>query len=134
LDGGMFAWAKAGLPTAHVCQFSPKELNDLMGREAAITVVDVRAPGEFAAGHIEGAVNIPAPDLRTRHHDLKRGGPVVAICSTGHRSSLAASILGQKGFDVVHNAVGGMTAYAAAGLAPACPMCMGPHGPRFLGK
>jgi len=134
LDGGVFAWAKAGLATGHVGQLGPKELNDLMCKETGIMVLDVRASAEFAAGHIEGAVNIPAPELRTRHRELKRGGPIVAVCSTGHRSSLAASILQQKGFDVVHNAAGGMTAYAAAGLAPACPMCVGPHGPRFLGK
>jgi hydroxyacylglutathione hydrolase len=33
----------------------------------------------------------------------------------------------------VFNVAGGMTGYAAAGLGQACPMCVAPHGPRFIG-
>lgn len=56
------------------------------------------------------------------------------ICSTGHRSSLAASILKRKGFTRVWNVAGGMTGFNAAGFAPECPLCFVPHGPRFQGK
>jgi rhodanese-related sulfurtransferase len=41
----------------------------------------------------------------------------VVICSTGSRSSLAASILAQKGFTNVKNAAGGLTGYLAAGFS-----------------
>jgi hydroxyacylglutathione hydrolase len=37
------------------------------------------------------------------------------ICSTGHRSSLGASILKMNGFQYVYNVAGGMTGYEAAG-------------------
>ena len=106
----------------------------MAGGEEKLQLVDVRAPREFEQAHIEGASNMPVPELRTRHNELSPSIPVVAICSTGHRSSLAASILQQHGFERVMNAAGGMTGYAAAGLAPACPMCVAPHGTRFLGK
>ncbi|HUT92444.1 MAG TPA: MBL fold metallo-hydrolase [Thermoguttaceae bacterium] len=134
LDGGMFAWAKAGLPTAHVGQISPQELHAMATGEEKFQLIDVRAPREFEQAHVQGAINVPAPELRTRHNELAPSIPVVALCSTGHRSSLAASILRQHGFERVMNAAGGMTGYAAAGLGPACPMCVGPHGTRFLGK
>ena len=47
---------------------------------------------------------------------------------------MAASILQQHGFDDVRNLAGGMTGYAASGFAPACAMCVNPHGPAFLGR
>jgi len=134
LDGGMFAWAKAGLPTAHVNQLSAHELNELTHDKGRLQIVDVRAPTEFETAHIEGAINIPAPGLRSRYRELAADLPLVTICSTGHRSSLAASILKMNGFKDISNAAGGMTAYAEAGFAPSCPVCVGPHGPRFLGK
>jgi rhodanese-related sulfurtransferase len=51
------------------------------------------------------------------------------ICNTGHRSSLGASILKQKGFKEVYNLAGGMTGYNAAGYGAECPMCVAPHVP-----
>ena len=134
LDGGMFAWSKAGLATAHVGQLSPQELRDMATGKEKLQLVDVRTPREFEQFHVDGAINIPAPDVRARHQELDPSLPVVAVCGTGHRSSMAASILEQHGFERVMNAAGGMTGYAAAGLGRECPMCVGPHGPRFLGK
>jgi hydroxyacylglutathione hydrolase len=96
--------------------------------------VDVRAPNEYQGFHIEGAVNIPAPDLRKRYSELDSTIPTVLICSTGIRSSLSASILKQHGFRDVFNSAGGMTAYGAVGYGPECPVCVIPHGPHFLGK
>ena len=134
LAGGMFNWAKNGLPTAHVGLLSSFEIQKHMTEGPELLLVDVRAPGEFDANHIEGAINIPAPDLRTRAEELDPNKPVALICSTGHRSSLAASILKMKGFATVYNVAGGMTGFAAAGFAPQCPMCVIPHGPTFMGR
>ena len=134
LDGGMFEWAKAGLHTSHVGQLSVEEVHRMSSGDRNMTIVDVRAPSEYQGFHIEGAVNIPAPDLRKRHSELDPTMPTVLLCSTGHRSSLSASILKQHGFTDVFNGAGGMTAYAAAGYGPECPMCVVPHGPHFLGK
>ena len=105
------------------------EFHEMVTGGAGLTVVDVRAPGEYDGFHIDGAMNIPVPDLRTRHAELDPNRPVVVVCASGHRSSLASSILRRQGFDDVRNAAGGMTAYAAAGYGPECPTCAGPHGP-----
>jgi rhodanese-related sulfurtransferase len=93
-------------------------------------LVDVRAAGEYESNHIKGAVNIPAPELRQRYKELNKNKPVILVCSTGHRSSLGASLLKQQGFNEVYNVAGGMTGYGAAGFAPECPMCMAPHVPQ----
>jgi glyoxylase-like metal-dependent hydrolase (beta-lactamase superfamily II)/rhodanese-related sulfurtransferase len=133
LDDGMYAWAKSALPTGHVGQLSVEELHKMSASEQMV-LVDVRALSEYEQLHIEGTINIPVADLRTCYEELSPDAPTVLICSTGHRSSLGASILKQHGFKDVFNAAGGMTGYSAGGYAPECPMCVIPHGPRFLGR
>ena len=70
------------------------------------------------------------PDLRTRFKELDAGMPIIVLCNTGHRSSMATSLLRQRGIKHVLNVVGGMTAWAAAGLSDTCTACMQLHGPR----
>lgn len=134
LEGGLHAWARSGLAAAHVPQISPPELHERITRGEKMTLLDVRASGEYKANHIHGAVNVPAPDLRRRHGEFDRRAPLVVICSTGHRSSLAASLLLRQGFENVVNAAGGMTGYGAAGFAPRCGVCSIPHASHYLGQ
>jgi len=134
LEGKMHSWANEGLPTNHVGQLSAEELHSWITKGESIMLVDVRARSEFEINHIKGATNIPAPELRTRHEELEKKKQVILICRTGHRSSLAASLLKQQGFKDVSTVAGGMQGYSAAGYVPECPMCSIPHGPRFLGE
>lgn len=134
LKGGMFEWAKAGLETAHVSQVSTPELRELATGGDELVLLDVRSPREFEELALEGAINIAAPDVRSGHTELDPEARTVVICGTGHRSSMAASILKQKGFRCVQNAAGGMMGYTAAYLDRACPMCVTPHASGFLGK
>jgi len=108
LEGGMFEWSKDGLPSRNVLQVSAPELEGLQKNDN-VKILDVRAVSEFEEQHIEGAVNIPAPDLRERHKELDKKENYYVICSTGHRSTLAISILLQKGFENLVNVAGGMT-------------------------
>jgi hydroxyacylglutathione hydrolase len=112
LEGGMFEWTKYGLPTQHICQISSPALEYIRNSEAT-HILDVRALSEFEEQHIEGAINIPAPDLRERYRELDKERKYYVICSTGHRSTLAISILLQKGFYHLVNVAGGMTGMAA---------------------
>jgi hydroxyacylglutathione hydrolase len=127
LDGGMFEWAKAGLSTSHICQLSAEQLHKRITTGQAVTLLDVRTKGEFQAGHIEGAINIPFPDLRKRYGELDPKASTVVICNTGHRSSLGASLLKQHSFEDISNVAGGMTGYGATGLEADCPLCTAPH-------
>ncbi|MBL0211611.1 MAG: rhodanese-like domain-containing protein [Holophagaceae bacterium] len=67
-------------------------------------VVDVRTPGEFRGGHIEGSKNIPLDDLQARSGELDRARAVVLCCASGSRSAMAVALLKRLGFTDVHNA------------------------------
>ena len=70
----MYEWAKAGLPADHIPQLSAEELYKRMTGGSKIGLVDVRAKREYMTGHIEGSINIPAPDLRKRYQVLDTKG------------------------------------------------------------
>jgi phage shock protein E len=71
------------------------------------TFIDVRSEGEFIAGHIEGAINIPLPELRFRVDEIeKMQKPIVVYCLSGGRSTAAMSLLMQAGIDEVYNGGG----------------------------
>jgi len=109
LKGGMTAWVEAGHEQAHVPQISVGELAALKGAEPFI--LDVRADGEWNAGHIEGATHIMGGDLPTRAGELPRDRKIYAVCGGGYRSSVATSVLKRAGFRDVVNVDGGMTAW-----------------------
>jgi len=99
LGGGMQGWINNGYQTGTISLISAEYLYNLVNKDKkSFTLVDVRAPLEYETAHIEGSVNIPAPELRFRSDEIKKEKPVYLICSTGNRSSLAASILKQNGF------------------------------------
>ncbi|MFP5415395.1 MAG: FAD-dependent oxidoreductase [Actinomycetes bacterium] len=75
------------------------------------TVVDVRTPGEFAAGAIPGAVLLPVDELRDRIDELP-DGLLVVHCAVGIRGHTACRILSQLGRDAV-NLDGGYKTWAA---------------------
>jgi phage shock protein E len=78
---------------------------------AGARLIDVRSPGEYAGGHLPGAVNIPVQELDRRLAEVgPRDGELVLYCRSGHRSGRAAAILRQNGFTKVHN-LGPMTAW-----------------------
>jgi len=108
LEGGMFEWAKDGLPSCHVLQVSSPEL-EVLQKNDDIKILDVRAISEFEEHHMKGAINIPAPDLRERYKELDKEKQYYVICSTGHRSTLAISLLLQRDFEHLVNVAGGMT-------------------------
>jgi len=132
LDGGMASWAMAGFRTGRIELISAEDLHGMITGADDFVLVDVRAPLEYEENHIEGAINIPVADLRTRHTELNREKKTVLMCSSGNRSSLGASILKQHGFADVSNVAGGMSGYSAAGYVRECRACVNPHGSRVF--
>ena len=63
-------------------ELEPVPAGDLLerARKGLVTVLDVRPPQEFAAGHVPGAVNIPVHELERRLAELPRRREVVAYC------------------------------------------------------
>lgn len=83
-----------------------------------LTVIDVRTPEEFAAGHLAGAelVDIYEPAFTDEIDGLDRDGSYVVYCRTGNRSGQAAAFMEELGFTEVYNA-GGLEGLAEAGAA-----------------
>ena len=71
-------------------------------------IIDVRTPGEFKAGHIRGAVNIPLQTISSQLGRIKKDKPVITCCASGMRSASAKSILKSSGFEEVYNGGGWM--------------------------
>ena len=77
-------------------------------------VVDVRAPDEYARGHIAGAVNVPLAQIPVRARELP-SGQVIAVCSMGNRSRQGAEAFVRSG-RTAFSLRGGTKAWARAGL------------------
>ena len=88
------------------------ELAERLRSVDGVQVIDVRGPGEVAAGTIAGATTIQLPQLIARLDELDRERPVVAYCAGGYRSSIAASVLRSHGFGDVSDLLGGYGAWA----------------------
>ena len=79
-----------------------------------LQVVDVRNPGEIAGGTIPGAITIPVAQLPARLDELDATKPTVVYCAGGYRSSVAASLLRQRGFVDVSDILGGYEGWRQA--------------------
>ena len=67
-------------------------------------LLDVRSPGEFNSGHVDGALNIPVGELQSRLKELDdKDRAVVVYCASGVRSKSASSLLREHGFKDVHD-------------------------------
>ena len=92
----------------------PQEALALVAEDA--TVVDVRTPEEFAAGHVAGAVNLDlqSEDFLTEVRALPAGERYVVYCATGNRSAQAVDLMAGEGLGELYDA-GGFEALAGAG-------------------
>jgi len=90
---------------------------DLINRQDAL-VLDVREPGDYGAGHILGAKNMPLPRIDEGGGELakRKDRPVIVYDEDGDRSAKAAAALKRHGFTQVANLSGGLGAWRQAGL------------------
>ncbi len=97
-------------------QVNSNEAVQLINREKAL-VLDVCEPAEFAAGHINGAKNVPLAQIDgTQALPSNKDTPIVVVCLSGMRAGRAASTLRKAGHTRVHVLQGGMNAWREAGL------------------
>ncbi|MEU4353056.1 rhodanese-like domain-containing protein [Streptomyces virginiae] len=88
-------------------------------RLRALTVVDVRTPGEFASGHLPAAVNVPLDRLVRSLPELRRAAerrPLLIVCASEARSADAVATLAPHGIPAT-GLTGGTQAWAAGGHA-----------------
>jgi hydroxyacylglutathione hydrolase len=116
LAGGMMAWRTAARPIESLPQWTVWQLYDRLKKDPELIVLDVRQPGEWRAGRIDGALHITGAEIPHRIDDVPKDRPVATICGSGYRSSVSASLLLHHGHQQVSNVLGGMTAWKRAGL------------------
>ena len=116
VSGAMLLWPlvrrSAGGPWVN-----PAQATHLINREDAL-VIDVREPGEYAAGHVLGAKNVPLARLDGAAGELgkRKDRPVIVYCDGGDRSGKAIAALKKQGHTRLANLSGGIGAWQQAGL------------------
>ena len=98
---------------------TPGELSRLLGKSAALELLDVRTPGEYAEAHVPGAKLIPLDDLDVAGYCRERaagGGPVYVLCQSGGRARKAIEQFQRAGFGGGFLVQGGTQAWMDAGL------------------
>ena len=114
---------------SHSVEASSTVAEDVTAREAyelieanqggeAFVILDVRTPGEFAEGHIEGAINIDyrGTSFRDRIDDLARDYRSLIYCRSGNRSQGALTVMSELGFHEIYHLAGGIIEWSEAGL------------------
>ena len=124
LRGGFSTWVEGGGAVESNGRLTVEQLAERLaatgsaaGTRDASLVIDVRQANEYAAGHVPGSVHFAAGSLPDRLDDLPRDRPIVTICASGMRSSIAASLLRSAGFADVSWVASGVPAWEAAGYA-----------------
>ncbi|MBO1268794.1 MBL fold metallo-hydrolase [Arthrobacter cavernae] len=99
-------------PTQTGRRIKAEDLEATAGDENAI-ILDVRNQGERDDGSVPGSIHIPLAEIGRRHAELPDDRPVIVHCAGGWRSSVAASVLRERGHARVSDMLGGYTAWAA---------------------
>lgn len=86
-------------------------------QEEGVTILDVRRPDEFAAGHIPGAVNMNVEDsaFKDEIKKLAKSGTYAIYCHSGRRSMIAANDMAGSGFLNIYNLTNGINEWNAVG-------------------
>ena len=110
------SWKAAKLPTKKVDFIKPSELYSQMKAGTGPIIVDVRLPSEWMGLRIGEVVNLPLTHLSELSSKLDPSQPVVTVCNSAYRSSMAIGLLEAKGFQKVTSLAGGSEAWIDAGL------------------
>jgi hydroxyacylglutathione hydrolase len=113
LEGGMPPWIAAGGAVARTAEISVADASQELG-EAAL--LDVRDDHERSKGSIAGSLHVTLGELKRSLALLPKDRPIITVCESGYRSSIAASLLEGAGFEGVSIMVGGMGAWTRAEL------------------
>lgn len=109
-------WKAASLPLIASEMVPPQKLHAQMQTAESPQVLDVRLPPEWMGLRIGTVINIPLSELPQRAGTLDRMLPVVAVCNSAYRSTMAVGILERAGIKKAASLAGGAEAWSEAGL------------------
>ena len=106
------------MPPVKEDAIAPTALLERIRQSDAPAVLDVRSPGEFAEGHVPGAVNVPFTSVLARSDAVRlpKSRTLVIYCGHGPRAWLAGQALRRRGYDRVTFLRGHLAAWRRAGL------------------
>lgn len=109
LNGGFEAWQAAGEKVDMIIDIEADELAMDIPHDNRLEVIDVRKEGEFEAGHVKGATNIPLNTLSDPFNiaSIDDAHNLYVHCAGGYRSVIACSMLKREGYHNVRNVLGG---------------------------
>jgi glyoxylase-like metal-dependent hydrolase (beta-lactamase superfamily II)/rhodanese-related sulfurtransferase len=116
LAGGMTAWRAEDRDIARIERLRADALHARAEQEPALQILDVREQDEWEDGHIPGSVHTPYHDLHELPDGLDPARPIAAICASGQRSAVAASLVARLGGEhVLHVVEGGVGTWERGG-------------------
>jgi hydroxyacylglutathione hydrolase len=109
LAGGMPTWRAEARDVARFERVAAADMPARLAAEPELQVLDVRERREWDDGHVVGSLHAPYHELSELPPALDLRRPVAAICASGQRSAVAASLLGRHGVrEVLHVVDGGV--------------------------
>ncbi|PKN58017.1 MAG: MBL fold metallo-hydrolase [Deltaproteobacteria bacterium HGW-Deltaproteobacteria-14] len=115
--GGVAGWQAAGMPLRKSRLVAPSDLARQIANGEEPMVVDVRTPSEYAAHRLGDYANIPVNEYQRLATTLDKKRPVILMCNSAYRSSMAVGLAEREGFEDVGSLDGGMHAWVDAGNA-----------------
>lgn len=93
------------------------EAKKMLDEPAGYVWLDIRTPGEYASGYIEGAINIDYYESNYRDElaKLDRDRVYIIYCRSGNRSGKSMRIMQSLGFKTVYNVLGGINRWKSSG-------------------
>jgi glyoxylase-like metal-dependent hydrolase (beta-lactamase superfamily II)/rhodanese-related sulfurtransferase len=113
LTGGLTSWRAEGRDVERIERVDVEELHE---RGGGTQILDVREEKEWREARIPGSVHAPYHDIHAMPDGIDPGRPVAAICMSGQRSGVAASLLQRLGArEVLHVVPGGVGTWRRLG-------------------
>ncbi len=87
-------------------------------QQSNVVLLDVRTPGEFSQGHIEGAMNIDveASTFDSEIAKLDKTKTYAVYCHSGRRSGIATQAMAKMGFTHLYNLQNGLSDWMSQGM------------------
>jgi rhodanese-related sulfurtransferase len=97
-----------------ISQITVEEVKSALDSKEDMILLDVRTPGEYSRGKIEGSINVPVDSLESAIDMLPdKNRKVIAYCLSGSRSDMAVQILRQMGYTHVFSMTHGLLEWRA---------------------
>ncbi|OGR28762.1 MAG: rhodanese-like domain-containing protein [Desulfuromonadaceae bacterium GWB2_53_15] len=95
---------------------SSREAKNLLAKNGAIYLLDVRTSQEFSQARLSGAVLIPIGEFERRISEVPKNKPILVYCAVGSRSKPVADLLTQRGYKEVYHMADGIVGWYRNGF------------------